>query len=473
MRFGHSVLSRFFPILGCAVLCAFSLLAQAQSSGPSMGFEVNGDCEIGACPPSTPLAIAGAVFQPFSFTVSTENGDSYLFEGQIGEQNEQQGAYLPGTRGYKITYLGNNGGSGASLGDTITTHVFFDFAGLSNGIYALIADAGGTFSYDIAGASSVTVNWTFDGSVKSSTFGPFSPPNFFFQDETDTVVPPSTGEVTADVLTTISFAAGSPVGSFLTIGAATPDALAAAVLPGGRSVQIGSDATVLATLINSSTVTMTDCQITLPPSAPASLSLAYQTTDPATNALTGTANTPAAIQAGGYQTFLLDFKSSDPVSVTGLRLFFDCDDENPAPNTLGVNTVDLVFSATPIPDIVALAATATGDGTVHVANGVGAFAVATVDVGSAGSLTASADTGGASLPIAVSLCQTTSSGACLSPPAASVPVNFTAGATPTFSVFVSSSGAVPFAPGTSRVFVRFEDAGSVSHGSTSVAVTTQ
>jgi hypothetical protein len=469
MRFAGLLLSRILPIL---MLCAASLPAQAQDTGPSMGFEVDGSCRVGACPPNTPLAIAGAVFQPFSFTVSTANGDSYLFEGQIGEQNEQQGAYLPGTRGYKITYLGHDGGSGASLGDTITTHVFFDFAGLSNGIYALVADAGGTFSYDIAGASSVTVDWTFDGPVKSSTFGPYSPPNYFFQDETDQVRPLSTGEVTADVLTSITFAAGSPVGSFLTIGSTTPDALAAAVLPGGRSVQIGSDATVLATVINSSTVTMNDCQISLPPSAPATLSLTYQTTDPATNALTGTANTPAAIPAGAYQTFLLDFKSSSPAAVTALPLFFDCDDENPAPSTPGVNTVDLVFSATPIADIVALAATASNDGTVHVANGAGAFAVATVDVGAAGALIASADTGAASLPVAVSLCQTNSAGQCLSPPSATVPVDFTAGATPTFSVFVLSSGSVPFAPGASRVFVRFADSGGVLHGSTSVAVTT-
>ncbi len=54
-----------------------------------------------------------------------------------------------------------------------------------------------------------------------------------------------------------------------------------------------------------------------------------------------------------------------------------------------------------------------------------------------------------------------------------MPLNFTAGATPTFSVFLQASGAIPFAPATSRVFVRFKDAGGGLHGSTSVAIETQ
>jgi hypothetical protein len=298
------------------------------------------------------------------------------------------------------------------------------------------------------------------------------PPQSFYQSETDNVPAPADGVLTADVQTTVVFGAGSPVGSIIAVGTAPPNVLAAAVLPGGRSVQIGSDATVFATMLNSNTVAMTDCQVTLPPSAPADLQLTYQTTDPATNALIGTPNTPATISPGGAQTFLLDFQSASAVTVSALPLFFDCDDTNPAASIAGVNTVDLLFSATPIADIIALAATASNDGTVHVANGVGAFAVATVDVGAAGDLTISADTGEADLPASIALCQTTATGQCLSPPAASVPVSFASEATPTFSVFVSSSAAIPFAPGASRVFVRFTDGDGVSHGSTSVAVTT-
>jgi hypothetical protein len=86
----------------------------------------------------------------------------------------------------------------------------------------------------------------------------------------------------------------------------------------------------------------------------------------------------------------------------------------------------------------------------------------------------SADTGGVSLPLSIALCPTDpSSGACLQPATASFPQSFAANATPTFSVFLAAGAPIPFAPDTSRVFVRFTDGSGISHGSTSVAVQTQ
>lgn len=42
----------------------------------------------------------------------------------------------------------------------------------------------------------------------------------------------------------------------------------------------------------------------------------------------------------------------------------------------------------------------------------------------------------------------------------------------TVTPFVSASGAIPFAPGTARIFVRFLDEAGTLHGATSVAVET-
>ncbi|MEI9984379.1 MAG: hypothetical protein WDN69_14910 [Aliidongia sp.] len=53
-----------------------------------------------------------------------------------------------------------------------------------------------------------------------------------------------------------------------------------------------------------------------------------------------------------------------------------------------------------------------------------------------------------------------------------MPLNIVAGATPTFSVFLQASGAIPLDPASARVFVRFKDADGALHGSTSVAVAT-
>jgi len=251
--------------------------------------------------------------------------------------------------------------------------------------------------------------------------------------------------------------------------------LDAALLPGARSVELGSVATVFATMLNSSNATLDNCRIALPASAPGGLALTYQTTDPATNEPTGAPNLPVPIAANAGQSFVLSFTTPTALSDPAQGLVFACDGVNNAAATEGVDTVDLTFSATPIADIVALAATASNNGILQIPQGAAAaFAVASVNVGATGSLTVSTDLGGAALLVAATLCQTNpSSGQCLAPPAASVPVTIDANATPTFSVFATASGTVPFAPGASRVFLRFVDANGQQHGSTSVAVMTE
>jgi hypothetical protein len=105
---------------------------------------------------------------------------------------------------------------------------------------------------------------------------------------------------------------------------------------------------------------------------------------------------------------------------------------------------------------------------------MGAFPVATVNLGAGASITASADTGSVSLPVTIQLCQTNPSAAqCISALGSSVTTQINAGLTPTFSFFVTGSGSVPFDSATNRIFVRFKDGGNVTRGSTSVAAQTQ
>ena len=247
----------------------------------------------------------------------------------------------------------------------------------------------------------------------------------------------------------------------------------AAVLPDSRSVQLGNPATIFASVLNAAPTALADCRIALPVTAPSGLSLSYQTTDPATNALTGTPNTPATIPgANGVQSFLISLQGTTAFSVTAMPLDFDCLGNAPAAVIPGVDTLDLTLSSTPIPDIIALAATPTNNGIVEVpAGGAAAFAVASTNVGAAAPITVSADTGTANLPLALTLCQSNpGTGQCLATPSASVPVNDAAGARPTFSVFLQASGPIALDPADSRIFVRFKDGSGGLHGSTSVAV---
>jgi hypothetical protein len=255
-------------------------------------------------------------------------------------------------------------------------------------------------------------------------------------------------------------------------------ALVAAVLPGARSVLNTSPATIFATMLNATDSALGGCQISLPTATSPQLQLSYQTTNPETNALTGTVDTPVAIGADGAQTFLLSFSLSDATAelfaAPGQQILFTCDNVDPAATTQGVDTVDLSFSPTPVADIIALAAVASNNGILDFpADGAGAFAVASVNVGSADTLTVSVDTGSATLPLTLSLCATDAEAQCLAPPAASVSQSFPADSTPTFSIFATAQAPVAFAPATSRIFVRFKDGSGASHGSTSVAVETE
>jgi hypothetical protein len=204
--------------------------------------------------------------------------------------------------------------------------------------------------------------------------------------------------------------------------------------------------------------------------------LSYQTTNPATNALTGTPDTPADITAGGDQTFVLSLTVNGAQPPTDTAIGFSCANADAAAIVSGIDTLLLSGSTSPVPDIVALAATASGNGTVDITgtNGTGAFAVASENVGAVGSITVSAAASETTLPLAVSICQTNpANGQCLAAPASSVTTTIDANATPTFSIFATASGAIDFSPAVNRIAVQFTDATGLVRGSTSVAVQTQ
>ena len=256
---------------------------------------------------------------------------------------------------------------------------------------------------------------------------------------------------------------------------ATP--LVAAALPVSRSIQTGATATAFATMINTSPGPLTDCSIAQIFALPTIF--LYQTTDPNTNALVGTPNTPVTIQGNnGFQTFLIALTANAAFPPTDVQLSFNCQGTQSASIVSGLNTLLLSASYNPVPDIVALGATPSGDGIVNIpgVSGTGFFAVATVNVGASGAITASADTGGVTLPVNIALCQTNPvTSLCIAPLGPTVTTQINAGETPTFAIFVqgNGSGPVPFAPAVNRITVRFKDAGSVTRGPTSVAVRTQ
>lgn len=252
-------------------------------------------------------------------------------------------------------------------------------------------------------------------------------------------------------------------------------AVRSAVLPFARAVGIGQTATAFASIINpaSSGGTATDCQIVMHGASPGEF--AYQTTDAATNAPTGTANTPVDIAAGASQSFVFSFTRNFAFSQADIPIDAQCGNRRSAASVSGVNTFRFTSTSLNVADVVALAATAGNSGFVDLSgpNQAGAFAVATANVGSLSTVvvsansTVSADQAG----LTIEICRTNSvSGLCETPRAHSFIQLMQVGQTLTFAVFVRADAHVPSDPAANRVVVNFRTPSGISLGATTVAV---
>jgi hypothetical protein len=258
-------------------------------------------------------------------------------------------------------------------------------------------------------------------------------------------------------------------------GALLRTTLAAAILPSSRAVQVdGSVATAFLTLVNAGPSSAFGVGISTGLPIPAAFS--YQSTDCATNTPTGSADILAFIAFGDKRCFLIAIKPMATFDPVDLPFVFSGANVEVVPVLQGINTLLVSASMVAGPDVIALAATPSNDGVAAIlgARGAGVFAVATANVGASGPITVSADTGAASVPVTLSLCQTDPViGTCLAPPSGTVSTTIGAHTTPTFGVFLRASELVPFDPANARVFVRFKDTNAVVRGSTSVAITTR
>jgi virginiamycin B lyase len=267
---------------------------------------------------------------------------------------------------------------------------------------------------------------------------------------------------------------GNKIGTLMPVPPAGPSPLFASVLPTSRSVQVGHVATLFASIINSSNSALTNCRIV--PNTFANGFFSYQTTDPATNTLTGSPNTAVAIPAKGVQTYVIAILAGAPFPSTNVQITFICDGVAAAAPIVGVNTLLLTFDANPVPDVIAVGLTQSNDGFAHTGgnSGTGLFVIASDNIGLTGSLTARARLSNASLPITATVCQTDpNTSACLATPSASVTITLNNNQTSTWAVFLAATGAVNPDPASNRVYLEFVDSGGVVRGSTSTAVTTQ
>src|SRR6202008_4993720 len=101
-----------------------------------------------------------------------------------------------------------------------------------------------------------------------------------------------------------------------------PTSLLTAALPESRSVQVNGTATAFATIINTGANTATSCFIA--PASGLTGSFVYQTTNPNTNAVIGSPNTPVNIAAGASQSFVIALTPTAAIVPVDVGFNFAC-----------------------------------------------------------------------------------------------------------------------------------------------------
>ena len=244
------------------------------------------------------------------------------------------------------------------------------------------------------------------------------------------------------------------------------------VLPIHRSGRVGSQLITFATMLNTRPSDAENCTIAVRDAVDADF--LFRTTDPETNTPVGTMNQPVGIPAGQAQSFMIGLTPLTPLDTTELEFDYLCDGVGAAPTIAAVNGLTISATNDAVPDVVAIAETASGDGIVSLADGslTGAFVVAAANLGSDAQIRARADAAGVSLPVELSICQTNGNAECINPvvPGTDARALLSSGEVQTFTVFVEASERVPFAPARNRIRVQFVDDADGVRGSTSVAL---
>jgi len=207
--------SRLLQILFVAAVLPIGASAQ------QIGFELDGACIAGNCPPTT-LALNTSAILNIATSVTLANGDIYAVTGSVMEVDNKSGVFSLNTI-YQITYTGNSKG-GASQADTLNVDVLTNAA--SSVPEAIFGDPlVGIFSPSISSASSAQ---TCLGGV---CVGPVIPPGNFSAN-TQVTLSPTNGMFSLDYAYTIVFGAGSLPGSYFVVGQSGP-VNAPSILSGG------------------------------------------------------------------------------------------------------------------------------------------------------------------------------------------------------------------------------------------------
>ncbi|HEY7212041.1 MAG TPA: hypothetical protein VH477_17335 [Bryobacteraceae bacterium] len=192
--------------------------------------EVNGTCVAGTCGNPDVLAYGGSNSNPFRFVYTFANSDRYQMTGTLSAINNVNpasgGTWEINAAQVTVSYLGNNSNT-ASGTDTMVVDFLQLFqspaAGSNNNVREWIS---GTFGGPLANASSAQGQALTAGTA-ARILGPFFPPGNFSDSAINQPGSYTAGATLLDFKDTLTFGAGSGIGSTIYInnvpGTAVPE----------------------------------------------------------------------------------------------------------------------------------------------------------------------------------------------------------------------------------------------------------
>jgi len=255
-------------------------------------------------------------------------------------------------------------------------------------------------------------------------------------------------------------------GTIITRGTAAQTSIVAAILPTARSGGLNQPLTAFATVINTGAQPAIGCVASVPGFFP-TFNVSFQETDPVTNTPIGTPRTPVNIAPGGVKTFVISVGSQgtqfgDPEF--GAPVVLQCANAGSAGSNLANTFAVTSLGTLEVADMISIGATPSGDGILAVPSGTGgAFGVATVNIGVAGTVTARPvylrpfGEDDPAKQFTSFICETDASSQCITGLAQSVQFSAAPNAPHTFAVFVQRPTTDPgFDPARRRIAVEFE-----------------
>ena len=247
----------------------------------------------------------------------------------------------------------------------------------------------------------------------------------------------------------------------------------AEIFPEGRAVQVGNLATAFLTVTNTGTTDAVGCTIQPLTPVPGALFI-YAPVDTETRALSGPANTPVDIPVEAAQIFNITFVPSVASEPLDIQFDVTCSNTAASPIGTGLNTLLLSASDPPIPDIVALTSAPKGILVLPSPTSAEAFLIASLNLGAGDNMTMFADSGAASLPVVLLVCEfDASQGTCLADPSPTTTRTINTGEVTFYAVFAQGQGtAIPPDRVANRIFARWRGSDGIIRGLVSVPVET-